>query len=65
MYDLLCKIINSYENKLGIGLPLGNQTSQWFALYYLDEIDRFIKEKLQIKCYVRYMDDFVLLHHDK
>ena len=49
----------------GKGVPLGNQTSQWFALLYLNEIDRFIKEKLQVKHYVRYMDDFVLLHQDK
>ncbi len=47
------------------GVPLGNQTSQWFALLYLDEIDRLIKEKLRIKYYVRYMDDFVLIHSDK
>jgi retron-type reverse transcriptase len=47
------------------GIPLGNQTSQWFALLYLDEIDRLIKEKLRVRHYVRYMDDFVLLHHDK
>ena len=65
VYNLLCLIIDSYENTPNTGLPLGNQTSQWFALYYLDIIDRFIKEKLQIKYYVRYMDDFVLLHHDK
>lgn len=49
----------------GKGLPLGNQTSQWFAIYYLDEMDRLIKEKLHIKYYSRYMDDCVLIHHDK
>ena len=65
VYDLLCLIIDSYENTQDTGLPLGNQSSQWFALYYLDVVDRFIKEHLQIKYYVRYMDDFVLLHHDK
>jgi len=65
VFALLCHIIDSYENTPGTGLPLGNQTSQWFALYYLDGIDRLIKEKLQIKYYTRYMDDFVLLHHDK
>lgn len=65
VYGLLCHIIDSYENTPGTGLPLGNQTSQWFALYYLDGIDRLIKEKLRIKYYSRYMDDFVLLHHDK
>jgi len=65
VFFLLCHIIDSYENVSEFGLPLGNQTSQWFALYYLDGIDRLIKEKLQIKYYSRYMDDFVLLHHDK
>ena len=62
---LLNRIIDSYEVAEGVGLPLGNQTSQWFALYYLDAVDRRIKEQLRIKYYVRYMDDFVLLHHDK
>jgi len=47
------------------GIPLGNQTSQWFALLYLDEIDRLIKEKLRVACYIRYMDDFVLLGESK
>lgn len=47
------------------GLPLGNQTSQWFALLYLDAVDRLIKEQLRVKYYVRYMDDFVLLSADK
>ena len=48
-----------------VGLPLGNQTSQWFALLYLDDVDRLIKEKFRIKYYVRYMDDFILLYEDK
>lgn len=47
------------------GLPLGNQTSQWFALLYLDEVDRLVKERLRARYYVRYMDDFVLLSEDK
>jgi hypothetical protein len=47
------------------GIPLGNQTSQWFALLYLDEVDRLIKEKLHVACYVRYMDDFILLGENK
>ena len=65
IYKLLCIIIDSYDSKDGKGLPLGNQTSQWFALYYLDVMDRLIKEKLGIKYCCRYMDDFILLHHDK
>ena len=65
--DLLNHYIDSYHAKdtPGIGIPLGNQTSQWFALFYLSGLDHFIKEKLKIRGYIRYMDDFVLIHHDK
>jgi len=51
--------------KEGIGLPIGNMTSQIFAIFYLNDLDHFIKEKLHIKYYIRYMDDFILLHKDK
>lgn len=63
--ELLFHIIDSYEVSPGKGLPMGNQTSQWFAIYYLDAFDRLIKEKLQIKFYSRYMDDGVIVHNDK
>lgn len=66
--DVLClldTIIDSYNKDSGKGIPLGNQTSQWFALYYLDEVDRLVKEKLRIKHYTRYMDDFLLVHENK
>lgn len=65
--ELLFQFIDSYSTigKMNVGIPLGNQISQWFALYYLDSVDRLIKEKLQVKYYIRYMDDFLLLHHDK
>lgn len=56
-------IIDSTEGNVGI--PIGNQTSQLFALLYLDGLDHFIKEKLGIKYYGRYMDDFFLIHEDK
>lgn len=55
-------VIKSHGN---IGLPLGNQTSQWFALIYLDEIDRLVKERLRAPYYIRYMDDFIVLSPDK
>lgn len=51
--------------KKGKGLPIGNETSQILAIYYLNSLDHYIKEQLHIKCYVRYMDDFILFHHDK
>lgn len=44
------------------GLPIGNETSQILAIYYLNDLDHFIKEKLHIKYYIRYMDDFILIH---
>ena len=68
---LLYHIINSYaksedpETGEKKGLPIGNQTSQWFALYYLDLLDRLIKERMHIKHYVRYMDDGILIHESK
>ncbi len=62
---LLDMFIDSYEKAPGKGLPLGNQSSQWFAVYYLDSFDRLIKEKLKIKYYSRYMDDSILICEDK
>jgi len=53
------------EHGTGRGIPIGNQTSQIFGMYYLNGVDRLIKEKLRIKVYSRYMDDFVLIHEDK
>lgn len=62
---IIDNIIDSYEKKLGKGLPLGNQSSQWFAIYYLDSLDRLVKEKLKIKYYTRYMDDMILITKNK
>jgi hypothetical protein len=47
------------------GLPIGNLTSQLFANIYLNEFDHFVKRDLAIRYYGRYVDDFVLVHHDK
>lgn len=47
------------------GLPIGNQTSQFFANLFLNPLDHFVKEELRAKCYVRYVDDFVILSDDK
>ncbi len=60
VYDLLCIYIDCTE-----GLPLGYQTSQLFALLFLDDFDHFVKETLHIRYYGRYMDDFFLIHPDK
>ncbi len=47
------------------GLPLGNQTSQFFANVYLDPLDHFVKERLRLPGYIRYVDDFVCFADDK
>lgn len=47
------------------GLPIGNQTSQFFGNVYLDPFDHFVKETLRMPYYVRYVDDFVILADDK
>lgn len=52
-----------YKNGKGVGI--GNQTSQNFGLIYLYELNHYIKEKLKIKYLINYMDDFVIIHHDK
>ena len=46
-------------------MPLGNLTSQFFENVYLNEFDYFIKHKLKAKYYIRYVDDFVILHSSK
>ena len=54
-----------YDDGEKKGIPIGNYTSQFFANIYLNELDHFIKEKLKVRFYVRYMDDFILLLKSK
>lgn len=61
---LLDIIINSAAGEK-TGIPIGNLTSQHFANFYLDKLDHFIKDKLQVNGYLRYMDDFLLFGNDK
>lgn len=42
--NLIIKILDSYNTPNGKGLPIGNQTSQWFGLYYLDKMDRLVAD---------------------
>lgn len=64
---LLGQIIESFntEGKVGIGLPLGNLTSQLFVNVYMNEFDQFIKREVKTQYYLRYADDFVILDTDK
>ena len=65
--------INNTIRKLGMstfykkdtGLPIGNYTSQFLAVFYLNDLDHFIKEELGCKYYIRYMDDGIILDSSK
>ena len=62
---LLEEIINSYDVTPGNGIPLGNLTSQLFANVYMHELDRFVKNELRLKFYLRYCDDFIIVSNDR
>lgn len=60
------KILNNFNAEVkGKGMPLGNYTSQFFANVYLTKLDYFVKHELKAKYYIRYVDDFVILHRSK
>ncbi|MEA3315590.1 MAG: RNA-directed DNA polymerase, partial [Campylobacterota bacterium] len=46
-------------------LPIGNLTSQFFANVYMNDFDNYIKRKLKVKRYIRYVDDFILFGNSK
>lgn len=55
-----------YSNRTaGVGMAVGNLVSQMSANVYLNELDQYIKHTLRVKHYARYMDDMIILHHDK
>lgn len=47
------------------GIPIGNLTSQFFANLHLDDFDHYVKQVLRVRPYLRYVDDMVVLDHDK
>ncbi|MBI4017073.1 MAG: group II intron reverse transcriptase domain-containing protein [Candidatus Aenigmarchaeota archaeon] len=63
---LVQRVLKNYDSGTpGKGMPLGNWTSQFFANVYLNELDQFVKHTLRAKYYIRYVDDFVILHRSK
>jgi retron-type reverse transcriptase len=64
---LLAEIIDSFQtaNMPGVGLPLGNLTSQLLVNIYMNEFDQFVKRELKEKYYIRYAEDFVILSESK
>jgi RNA-directed DNA polymerase len=63
---LLERVVSSfYGSQKGVGLPLGNLTSQLLVNIYMNELDQFVKHKLKAQYYIRYADDFAILSDDK
>ncbi|MBI4149554.1 group II intron reverse transcriptase domain-containing protein [Candidatus Woesearchaeota archaeon] len=56
---------NYHSGRPGKGMPLGNWTSQFFANIYLNELDQFVKHRLRVGYYIRYVDDVVILEKSK
>ncbi len=64
--QLIKIILDNYDFKIkGKGMPLGNLTSQFFANVYLSELDYYVKHNLKAKYYIRYVDDFLILHDSR
>jgi RNA-directed DNA polymerase len=64
--DLLDRVITSFNASTpGVGLPLGNLTSQLLVNIYMNEFDQYMKHTLKTKYYIRYSDDFVILSKSK
>lgn len=59
LLELFGRIVRAYQVRAGCGLPIGSLCSQYLANFYLGHLDRFVKERLRIAGYVRYMDDLV------
>ncbi len=57
--DQLCRIVKSCPDMGAKGLPIGSLTSQYFANYYLDGLDRFLSTSQHVHAAVRYMDDVI------
>lgn len=65
--NLLEHTIDSFSTtgKQHVGLPLGNLTSQLLVNVYMNELDQFMKRTLKAEHYIRFADDFVILHDDR
>jgi len=63
---LIKEVMESFQSTgFGKGLPLGNLTSQLLVNVYMNEFDQFVKHQLRQKHYIRYADDFVIMHPDR
>lgn len=60
--ELCRRIVYEYPHQ---GLPIGNYTSQYFANFYLSDLDHHMKETFHCRWYLRYMDDIIIIGWSK
>lgn len=60
LLSLFADLLATYETRTDCGLPIGNLVSQHLANFYLGFLDHWLKNRLKVKGYVRYMDDFLI-----
>ena len=66
MHWLIKQVVSSFSATTpGVGLPLGNLTSQLLVNIYMHEFDMYMKQELKVKYYIRYADDFAILSDSK
>jgi hypothetical protein len=57
------RMIEKFIPPTGVGLPIGNLTSQLAANIYGHIIDRWLAHTVGISTFIRYMDDVVIIGH--
>ena len=58
LFDVL---LASYQTDYRRGLPIGALTSQYLGNFYLDPLDRWAKQTMRVRRYIRYMDDMLFI----
>jgi RNA-directed DNA polymerase len=62
---VVCWSILDHNGKPDVGLPIGNLTSQLLVNVYMNEFDQFIKRACKVHYYLRYADDFLIVHENR
>lgn len=63
VYERAAVILDGFGGEKGFN-P-GSQIIQIAGISVLDPLDHFIKERLRVKHYIRYMDDMLIVSHDR
>ena len=64
VFEAVCDVLDT-QYKGDVGYNPGSQMVQIAGISLLDDLDHFCKERLHVKHYIRYMDDILIIHHNK